>query len=221
MAGGCVETAEADFDKILKRKKPTLFFKRIFDAVMSFLGLIVLAIPFLVIAVLIRIDSKGPAFFRQARVGRSGKEFRIFKFRTMSVDAEKRGSSITVGEDPRITGIGRRLRKAKIDELPQLINVLFGQMSLVGPRPEVPSYVARYSDFERNILRIKPGITELASIIYCDESAVLAESENPDETYINEIMPKKLAINLEYIKRMSFFYDIFLIFKTFARILRK
>ena len=219
-----VQTTEkqniVDFDALLKKKRFSLFLKRCFDITASALGLLFLMIPFLIIAIIIKATSKGPVFFRQVRVGKDGKEFRIYKFRTMVVDAEKKGMQITVGADSRITGIGKFLRKTKVDELPQLINVLKGQMSFVGPRPEVPRYVALYDDYQRNILRIKPGITELASIVYRDENEVLAKSENPEETYINEIMPKKIALNIEYMQKLGFWYDIKLIFMTFAAILK-
>ena len=219
-----VQTTEkqniVDFDALLKKKRFSLFLKRCFDITASALGLLFLMIPFLIIAIIIKATSKGPVFFRQVRVGKDGKEFRIYKFRTMVVDAEKKGMQITVGADSRITGIGKFLRKTKVDELPQLINVLKGQMSFVGPRPEVPRYVALYDDYQRNILRIKPGITELASIVYSDENEVHAKSENPEETYINEIMPKKIALNIEYMQKLGFWYDIKLIFMTFAAILK-
>lgn len=219
-----VQTTEkqniVDFDALLKKKRFSLFLKRCFDITASALGLLFLMIPFLIIAIIIKATSKGPVFFRQVRVGKDGKEFRIYKFRTMVVDAKKKGMQITVGADSRITGIGKFLRKTKVDELPQLINVLKGQMSFVGPRPEVPRYVALYDDYQRNILRIKPGITELASIVYRDENEVLAKSENPEETYINEIMPKKIALNIEYMQKLGFWYDIKLIFMTFAAILK-
>ena len=212
--------AESDFDSLLRKKKFSLFLKRCFDITASAFGLLVLAVPFLIIAIIIKVTSKGPVFFRQVRVGKNGKEFRIFKFRTMVADAEKKGMQITVGADSRITGIGKFLRKTKVDELPQLINVFIGQMSFVGPRPEVPRYVAMYSDYQRNILRIKPGITELASIVYRDENEVLAQSEDPEKTYIEDIMPKKIGLNIEYMKNLGFWYDLKLIFMTFAAILK-
>ena len=177
-------------------------------------------IPFLFIAFLIKCTSKGPVFFRQERVGKGGKVFRIFKFRTMVVDAEAKGLQITVGKDKRITGIGKVLRKTKMDEMPQLINVFLGQMSFVGPRPEVKKYVDMYDDYQKNVLRIKPGITELASIVYRDENEVLAKSENPERTYIEEIMPTKIGLNMQYIKKMGVFYDLKLILKTFIAILK-
>lgn len=208
-----------DFDAVLKKKRAALFFKRCFDVFASLFGLLFLAIPFVFIAIAIKTSSKGPVYFRQERVGKNGKLFRIFKFRTMVSDAESKGMQITVGADSRITKVGKFLRKTKIDELPQLINVLLGQMSFVGPRPEVPRYVELYTDYQRNVLRIKPGITELASIIYKDENEVLAQSDDPEKTYIEEIMPKKIEINMEYIQKMNVFYDIKLIFKTFAAVL--
>ena len=212
--------AQTDFDGLLKKKKAALFFKRCFDILASLFGLIFLAIPFIFIAIAIKASSKGPVYFRQERVGKNGKHFRIFKFRTMVSDAESKGMQITVGTDSRITKVGKFLRKTKIDELPQLINVLIGQMSFVGPRPEVPHYVEMYTEYQRNVLRIKPGITELASIIYKDENEVLAQSDDPEKTYIEEIMPKKIEINMQYIEKMNVFYDIKLIFKTFAAVLR-
>ena len=166
------------------------------------------------ISLLIKRDSEGPVFFRQVRVGKNQVPFEILKFRTMVVDAPKLGREITVGEDPRITKTGRILRKTKLDELPQLINVLKGDMSFVGPRPEVPRYVELYDDRQRQILSIRPGITDLASIEYRDEATVLAAAENPDQVYIEEIMPHKLDLNLKYMKNMGIFYDIKLILKT-------
>lgn len=211
---------ELDFDILMKKKRCSLFFKRIFDIVASFLGLFFLVIPFLIIAIAIKATSKGPVFFRQVRVGKNGKEFRIFKFRTMIVNAEQKGLQITTGKDPRITKIGNILRKTKLDEFPQLINVFIGEMSLVGPRPEVPHYVDMYTDYQRNILRIKPGITEMSSIVFRNENELLDVSENPEKTYIEEIMPKKIEINIDYMKKMNVFYDIYLIFRTFLAILR-
>ncbi len=214
-------TEEINFDAVLKGKKATLVFKRLFDICASIGGLLVLALPFCMVAIIIKLTSKGPVYFRQERVGKNGKTFRIYKFRTMTVNAEAQGMQITVGADRRITKIGQILRKTKVDELPQLINVLKGEMSFVGPRPEVPRYVELYSDYQKNILKIKPGITELASIVYRDENEVLAQSEDPEKTYIEEIMPKKIELNMEYMQKMSFWYDIKLIFKTFAAVLKR
>lgn len=208
-------------DKRLHEKRIQLFFKRLFDIFMSFFGLLVLSIPLIIISIIIKGTSEGPVFYRQVRVKRNGEDFKIFKFRTMVVDADKKGMLITVGKDNRITGIGRFLRKTKIDELPQLINVLIGDMSFVGPRPEVRKYVDMYDEYQVNVLKIRPGITDLASIKYRDESTLLGESDDPEKTYIEEIMQKKLEINLEYIQNISFFNDIRLIFMTITRIVGK
>lgn len=210
-----------DFDALMKKKKAALFFKRCFDIAASFFGILFLLIPFAAVAVAVKCSSRGPVFFRQVRVGKNGREFRIYKFRTMVADAEKKGMQITVGGDSRVTGIGRVLRKTKVDELPQLFNVFAGQMSFVGPRPEVPHYVDMYSDYQKSVLRIKPGITELASIVYRDENDVLAKSEDPERTYIEEIMPEKIKLNMQYMQKMNVFYDIYLIFRTFAAVLKR
>lgn len=209
-----------EVDIYLKRKKPTLFIKRVFDIIMSIIGLIILGIPMLIIAIIIKITSKGPIFYKQTRVKKNNEDFKILKFRTMIIDADKKGMQITVGRDPRITKIGHILRKTKVDELPQLINVLKGDMSFVGPRPEVRKYVNMYDGYQKNVLKIKPGITDLASIEYRDESSILGESENPEKTYIEEIMPIKLSLNLKYMNSFSFFYDIKLIFKTLIKIVQ-
>jgi len=203
-----------EVDEILKRKKLQLILKRGFDIIFSLLGLIVLLPAFLVIATAIKLDSNGPVFFRQVRVGKNGKEFKILKFRTMVVDAEKKGLQITVDKDSRITKVGRFLRKYKLDEFPQLINVLVGDMSFVGPRPEVPKYVALYNDEQKIVLKVKPGITDIASIEYKDENTLLNQNDNPEKTYIEEIMPAKLKLNIDYIKSISIIYDIKLILKT-------
>lgn len=194
--------------------------KRIFDFIASFLGCIVLIPIFGIIAILIKIDSKGPVFFKQKRVGEYGKEFEILKYRTMVVDAEKLGKQITVGNDCRITKIGKFLRKYKLDELPQLINVLKGDMSLVGPRPEVPKYVSLYNEEERAVLNVKPGITDFASIEYRDENEILGSVENPEEYYINIIMKHKLQLNLKYINKNNLFLDIKIILKTLLKCLK-
>lgn len=191
--------------------------KRIFDIVCSGLGLIILSPFLLFVAIRIKMESDGPILFKQIRVGEKGKEFKILKFRTMVVDAEKLGRQITVGNDSRITKIGGFLRKYKIDELPQLINVFKGDMSLVGPRPEVPRYVDMYTDQQRKVLDVKPGITDLASIRYRDENELLGKAENPDEFYINTIMPDKLALNMEYINKSNIFLDVYIILKTILK----
>lgn len=214
-----IEESSAEIDEILKKRKIQLVLKRIFDIVVSFIGLFILLPIFLVIAIVIKLNSKGPVFFRQVRVGKGGKEFRIFKFRTMVVDAEKKGMQITVDGDNRITKPGKFLRKSKMDELPQLINVLIGDMSFVGPRPEVPKYVEMYDKNQRSILKIRPGITDIASIEYRDENFLLAKSVDPEQTYIRDIMPKKIELNVIYIKKLSVIRDIKLIFKTICAIL--
>ena len=193
--------------------------KRIFDIVCSGLGLIILSPVLIIIAIMIKKGSDGPVFFKQIRVGKDGKNFEILKFRTMVVNAEKLGRQITVGNDNRITKVGGFLRKYKLDELPQLINVFKGDMSLVGPRPEVPRYVEMYTKEQRKVLNVKPGITDLASLRYKDENELLGKAENPDEFYINTIMPDKLALNLEYINKSNVFYDIYIIITTIIKCL--
>jgi lipopolysaccharide/colanic/teichoic acid biosynthesis glycosyltransferase len=188
--------------------------KRVFDLFWSALGLGILTPVLLLIALAIRLEDGGPAFFRQIRVGRGGRTFRIWKFRTMSVDAENRGRSITVGDDPRITRVGRLLRAAKLDELPQLLNVLSGEMSLVGPRPEVPKYVALYDESERPVLDLRPGITDLASIKYRHEGELLARSPDPDGMYVKEILPDKIRINLNYAAWAGLWTDFLVILAT-------
>lgn len=191
--------------------------KRIFDFICSTLGIIILSPVLIIISIMIKKGSDGPVFFKQIRVGENGEDFEILKFRTMVVDAEKLGKQITVGNDNRITKIGSFLRKYKLDELPQLINVFKGDMSLVGPRPEVPRYVKLYNAEQRKVLEVKPGITDLASIRYKDENALLGKAENPEEFYINTIMPDKLELNLEYIKKSNVFFDIYIIVKTILK----
>ena len=174
--------------------------KHIFDFVSSLVGLVFLSPLFVVIAVWIRIGSSGPVFFRQVRVGCHGRPFRIFKFRTMYADAEARGRKITVGDDPRITPAGCFLRKFKLDELPQLFNVIKGEMSLVGPRPEVPRYVELYpEEIRRQVLSIRPGITDFASILYKDESTVLAGTADPDSAYVNVVSERTLWLDFKII----------------------
>lgn len=185
-----------------------------FDFTCALAGLIVLFPIFIAIALWIKFDSPGPVFFRQTRVGQFGKEFQIYKFRTMVVNAEALGKQLTIGHDPRISRAGKFLRKYKLDELPQLINVLKGEMSLVGSRPEVPRYVALYTPEQRQVLLMPPGITDLASIRFRHENELLAQVENPEEFYIQEVMPQKLALNLEYIKTFNLQLDFRIIFQT-------
>jgi len=195
--------------------------KRIFDAFFSVLGLIVLFPILIIIAIIIKIDSTGPVFYRQTRVGQYNKDFKIFKFRTMHLNADKLGL-LTVGDrDPRVTNMGFYLRKFKLDEFPQLINVLIGNMSFVGPRPEVRKYVDLYSVSDLEILNIKPGITDYASIKFRDEAEIMSKSTKPEEVYINDIMPEKIRLNKIYIKEQGLFTDVKIIFLTFASILPK
>ena len=198
----------------LKKKKISRFFMRLFDIIMSFLPLIILSLFFIIIAILIKLTSKGPVFFRQVRVTRYNKEFRIFKFRTMVQDADKKGYLVTTKNDSRITGIGKFLRKTKLDELPQLINVLFGQMTFVGTRPEVRKYVDKYSKEMLATLLLPAGITSSASIKYKDEAALIENAIDVDDVYVNQILPDKMKYNLEDIMKYNFFREIGLIFKT-------
>ena len=192
--------------------------KRTFDILFSSIGLLMLLPVFLVMAVWIKADSEGPVFYRQVRVGMNGKLFRIFKFRSMRHGSDK-ASQITIGErDSRITRSGIIIRKYKLDELPQLINVFTGDMSFVGPRPEVPKYVDLYTEAQRHVLDVRPGITDMASIKYINENELLGKANNPEDYYIHTIMPDKLSINLEYVKNNSFMDDVTIIFKTLSKI---
>ncbi len=194
--------------------------KRIFDVVLSAIGLLVLLPFFLVLAIFIVLDSKGGVFYKQVRVGKNNTDFYLYKFRSMRTDADKQGLLTVGGRDPRITKIGYFIRKYKIDELSQLINVLKGDMSLVGPRPEVRKYVDLYSPEQLQVLSVKPGITDPASIAYFNENELLAKSPHPEETYIKEVMPAKLKINLAYINNRNFVTDLKIILKTLAKIVR-
>lgn len=189
--------------------------KRLFDIICVIPGLLVLSPLLFLIALWIKMDSSGPVFFKQVRVGQYGKEFQVIKFRTMVPDAEKKGLKITVGGDPRITPSGIKLRKYKLDELPQLFNVLVGEMSLVGPRPEVPEYVELYQDDVRTkVLSVKPGITDLASLEYKDENDLLKDAANPRKVYINEIMPRKLDYYQQYVDQRNLWFDFIVILRT-------
>jgi lipopolysaccharide/colanic/teichoic acid biosynthesis glycosyltransferase len=189
--------------------------KRIFDILASGFGLLVLSPIFLIMAIWIKLDSNGPVFYRQVRVGRHNKDFRIFKFRSMRVGSDK-GSLVTIGgHDPRITRSGYFIRKFKLDELPQLINVFVGDMSLVGPRPEVRHYVDYWTEEQMHVLDVRPGITDPASIKFRNENELLETAEDPEKYYIEVIMQEKIKLYLEYVEKTSFWYDIKLIFKTF------
>ncbi|MCR4702114.1 MAG: sugar transferase [Saccharofermentans sp.] len=198
----------------LSRHKAGLFFKRVFDIFASLILIILLGIPMLIIAVMIKSDSKGPVFFRQERVAAYGVKFRIHKFRTMVNNAEKQGTSVTVDNDVRITKAGAKLRDHRLDEFPQLFDVLAGNMSFVGTRPEVVKYVDRYTDEMMATLLMPAGITSIASIEYKDEAALLEKAEDADEVYVKDILPAKMEYNLKSVKEFSFFKDIGILFKT-------
>jgi len=193
--------------------------KRLFDLMITIPMLLLVSPFFLIIALLIKLGSKGPVFYMQTRVGINSRDFKIFKFRTMQMNADKAGLLTVGGRDPRVTPIGYFLRKYKLDELPQLLNVLFGSMSLVGPRPEVRKYVDLYNAAQQNVLSVKPGITDYASIEYSEENELLAKSNDPERTYIDEIMPAKLLLNQKYIAEKSLTTDIKIIWLTFKKII--
>lgn len=195
--------------------------KRLFDIIASACGLLILSPLFLILAIWVKIDSIGPVFYRQVRVGRNNKDFRLFKFRSMKVDSDKKGLITIGGHDPRITRSGYFIRKYKLDELPQLINVFLGDMSLVGPRPEVRKYVDLYTPEQLHVLSVRPGITDMASIRYRNENELLEGIDNPEIYYKEVIMQDKLRINLEYVKYHSFLGDLRLILYTFWRIVKK
>ena len=203
----------------LSRHKAGLFFKRLLDIFASLDLIILLGIPMLIIAIMIKCDSKGPVFFRQERVTAYGARFKIHKFRTMVNNAEKLGTSVTVDNDNRITKVGAKLRDHRLDEFPQLFDVLAGNMSFVGTRPEVVKYVNRYTDEMNATLLMPAGITSIASIEYKDEAELLEKAEDADEVYVNEILPAKMEYNLKSVKEFGFFKDIGVLFKTVGAVL--
>jgi lipopolysaccharide/colanic/teichoic acid biosynthesis glycosyltransferase len=184
-------------------------------------GLLVLSPLFLLLAIWIKCDSKGPVFYRQVRVGRNNRDFRLYKFRSMRVGSDKKGLITIGGHDPRVTRSGYFIRKYKLDELPQLINVFAGDMSLVGPRPEVRKYVDMYTPEQMHVLNVRPGVTDMASIRYRNENELLEQVDDPDRYYVDVIMQDKLRLNLEYVRRNSFWFDLKLIFETFREIISK
>lgn len=195
--------------------------KRLFDIIASFAGLIVLSPLFLVLAIWIKLDSRGPVFYRQVRVGRGNKDFRIYKLRSMRMGSDS-GSLVTIGgRDPRITNSGYIIRKYKLDELPQLINVLLGDMSLVGPRPEVRHYVDYWTPEQMHVLDVRPGITDPASIKFRNENELMEKADDPEDYYINVIMQEKIKMYLDYVRNASFWYDMKLIFQTFHAIVKE
>jgi len=193
--------------------------KRGLDILIALIGLIGTFPIWLPIALLIKWEDGGEIFFKQIRIGKDGKKFKIYKFRTMVMDAEKEGKQITLKKDRRVTKIGKFLRKSKLDELPQLINVLKGEMSIVGPRPEVPKYVQLFEKEFKDILKIKPGITDIASITFIDESELLT-GPNPEQVYLNQILPKKIQLAKEYLDQISLLTDLKIIFQTILKIVR-
>lgn len=194
--------------------------KRALDVLLASIGLLLASPVLLAAALAVKLDSRGPVFFRQQRMGRDFRPFPIYKFRTMVADAAARGAAITAGADPRITRVGHWLRKTKVDELPQLLNVLKGDMSLVGPRPEVPKYVELFREDYRTILTVRPGITDPASVKFRDEAAVLGASADPERTYVEQILPEKIALAKTYIARRSVAYDVKILFETLWRLAR-
>ncbi len=193
--------------------------KRLFDFAGSLVGLVVMSPVLLVVSILIKLDSGGPVFYRGVRTGRFGKPFRIFKFRTMVQDAEKSGPSSTANDDPRITKIGRILRRHKLDELPQLINVLCGEMSLVGPRPQIPWAAERYTSEEKEVLTLRPGMTDFASLRFKDEGEILCGSPDPDKDYFEKIHPEKMRLSLEYVRNRTFWLDCKIVWETIVAVL--
>ena len=208
--------------EIVSRKKTSLLFKRIFDIIFSILILLILFIPIIIISIAIKLDSNGSVFYRQVRVTQYGKRFRIFKFRTMVTNADKIGTLVTVKSDVRITKVGKFLRKYRLDEFPQIFNILIGDMSFVGTRPEVTKYVEKYSDYMYATLLLPAGLTSYSSINYKDEDEIISEhlkdNENIDDIYVNYILPDKMKYNIEYIEKFSFLYDIKIMFKTFLSV---
>ncbi len=205
--------------EILRKKAVSLLVKRLFDIVMSIVLLVVLSPVFLIVSLFIKADSKGPVFYRQERVTQYGKVFKIFKFRTMVVNADKIGSLVTINNDSRVTMIGKKLRKYRLDEIPQLLNILTGDMTFVGTRPEVPKYVACYTDEMKATLLLPAGVTSKASIEYKDEEKILHEADNTDLVYVERILGEKMRINTESIRAFSFFSDMVLLLRTCLAVL--
>lgn len=207
-----------EYYDILNSKKISLILKRLFDIIFSLILLVILSPLFLIIAIAIKIDSKGPIFYKQERVTQYGRIFKIFKFRTMIQNADKKGSLVTIGEDPRITRVGKMIRKCRLDEISQLINVLIGDMSFVGTRPEVKKYVDKYTDEMKATLLMRAGITSRASIQYKNEDEIISKylniGEKVDDIYINRVLPEKMKWNLEYIKKFNISEDLKICVKT-------
>ena len=209
-----------EYISLLDGRRFSLCAKRVFDIVVSLLILLVLSPLLLLLALAVKLDSRGPVFYRQVRVGRYNQDFKIFKFRTMVQDADKIGPPLTVGDDPRVTRVGRLIRKLRLDEFSQLLNVLGGSMSLVGPRPEVRKYVDVYTPEYMATLLIRPGITATSSIAFKDEDSLLNAAEDPEKVYVEQILPPKMAYNLEYMKKISLLNDIKIMFQTVGAVLK-
>ena len=207
--------------EILQKKQISLIFKRLFDIVVSIIMLLILSPVFLILAIAIKLDTEGPVFYRQVRVTQYGKEFRIFKFRTMVTNADKIGSQVTVGGDNRITRVGKVIRECRLDEIGQLLNILGGSMTFVGTRPEVPKYVEKYTSEMWATLLLPAGVTSEASIRYKDEAALLDAAEDVDATYIQDVLPGKMKYNLRSIQEYSFFKDIETMFQTVFAVVEK
>lgn len=207
--------------ELLRKKVGSLLVKRIFDIVMSIVLIIVLSPVFLIVAILIKTDSKGPVFYRQERVTQYGKVFKIFKFRTMVQDADKIGTLVTINNDVRVTKIGKKLRKYRLDEIPQLLNIFAGDMTFVGTRPEVPKYVDYYTDEMKATLLLPAGVTSKASIEYKDEEKILKEAENTDKVYVERILVEKMRINGEYLSQLSILKDFGLLFSTLVNVMKR
>jgi lipopolysaccharide/colanic/teichoic acid biosynthesis glycosyltransferase len=211
-----------EYWEMLKNRRVSLAAKRTFDILVSCIILVILSPFFLLLALAIKLDSKGPVFYRQVRVGRYDKDFKIFKFRTMVQNADRVGPPLTVGEDPRITRMGRFIRKLRLDEFSQILNVLGGSMSLVGPRPEVRKYVDAYTPEYMATLLIRPGITATSSIAFKDEDKILNSGGNPEQIYVDKILPPKMELNLQYVRNIGLWNDIKILFQTFGAVfLRK
>ncbi len=195
--------------------------KRLFDIVFSMLGIVFVLIPSLIISFLIVVNSRGGVFYRQVRIGKNELPFKIFKFRTMRTESDKAGLLTVGAKDHRVTEVGYYLRKYKIDELPQLLNILLGQMSFVGPRPEVAKYVDLYTVEQRKVLQVRPGLTDFASINFIDENELLSKSSDPERTYIEHIMPQKIEMGLDYVDKMSLKVDLWILMQTFYKIIKR
>lgn len=205
---------------ILNKKRGSLFLKRVFDVIVSLILLVILLPVFIILGIAIKIDSKGPVFFRQERITQYGKTFKIFKLRTMVNNAEKLGTQVTVGNDSRITRVGSFIRNCRLDEISQLLNILTGDMTFVGTRPEVKKYVDHYTKEMMATLLLPAGVTSLASIYYKNEAELLANSNNPDKTYVEEILPEKMKYNLQSIEKFNFLEDIKIMFMTVLAVIK-